>query len=123
MDPRAILIPVLDVHEGFRIHDTGIGQNSEPERAVAIVTSVTRPTASVVAVSVREFACTGTVYASLLCGLDDLIAVDVDYWTATQCPIPSTAAAEPTCSRTLHVARPRRTEILHGRDETPRSKT
>ncbi len=122
MDPRAILIPVLDVHEGFRIHDTGIGLHSEPERAVAIVTSVTRPTASVVAVSVREFAPTGTVYASLLCGLDDLIAVDVDYWTATQCPIPA-AAVEPTRSRTLHSARPRRTEILHGRDDTPRSKT
>lgn len=85
MDPRAILIPVLDVRAGCRIHDAALDLAFDPDQAIVTVATVTRPTVSVVAVTVRGITRSGdSVYASLLRGFDDLIAVDVAYWTATR---------------------------------------
>lgn len=111
MDPRAILIPVQDVRAGCRIHDAALDLAIDPGQAILTVMTVARPTPSVVAVSVRGTArgC-GTVYASLVCGLDDLIAVDVAYWTATQHEDPARHRSEGPRSRMLrthHTRRPR----------------
>ncbi|MFT7022434.1 MAG: hypothetical protein ACJA07_001518 [Rhodococcus sp. (in: high G+C Gram-positive bacteria)] len=77
ISPQAVMIPVLDVHEGCRIHAVSQVVDHSVRQAATVI-SVTRTSVAVVALWVRVMVDSESVHLSILCGLDDLVAIDVD---------------------------------------------